>query len=88
MKVSFAGYANHPVNWAFHGITDWAESVNQSISAVELDRLHESVNRGRPFGSERWRRASAARLGLESTLRKPGRPRKIADKMRRPEKNV
>jgi putative transposase len=55
--------------------TNWTDSVNQSISPAELERLHVSVNRGRPFGTERWTRASATRLGLQSTLRSPGRPR-------------
>ena len=56
---------------------DWASSVQQSISPVELERLHTSVNRGRPYGSGRWTQASAAKLGLQSSLRNPGRPRKI-----------
>ena len=59
---------------------NWADGVNQSISAAEMDRLHISVNRGRPYGSDRWTQASAARLGLQSSLRNPGRPRKITNK--------
>jgi putative transposase len=34
------------------------------------------VQRGRPFGSEKWQKATAKRLGLESTFRPRGRPRK------------
>ena len=59
---------------------NWADGVNQSISPAELDRLHVSVNRGRPYGSDRWTQASAVRLGLQSSLRNPGRPRKIPNK--------
>ena len=59
---------------------NWADGVNQSISAAEMDRLHISVNRGRPYGSDRWTQASAVRLGLQSSLRNPGRPRKITNK--------
>jgi len=33
------------------------------------------VQRGTPFGSERWVRRSALRLDLDATLRPRGRPR-------------
>ena len=57
---------------------DWLQRVNRSLSEDELERLRTSVNRGRPYGAERWTEAAAARLGLESSLRSPGRPRKAA----------
>jgi len=41
-----------------------------------LDSLRESVNGGRPFGSEQWVAQAVRHLGLEFTLRGPGRPRK------------
>ena len=34
-----------------------------------------SVQRGRPFGEERWVRRLAKRFGMESTLRPRGRPK-------------
>jgi len=55
---------------------DWLELVNQSLTAAELEAVRLSVNRGRPFGGERWQRGAARRLGLESTFRPRGRPRK------------
>ena len=42
----------------------------------ELQRARDSVIRGRPFGTPAWVRSTAERLGLEFTLRGPGRPRK------------
>lgn len=66
------GPVTHPENWK-----RW---VNQSIPADELERLHASIQRGRPYGTDRWTRAAAARLGMESSLRGPGRPSKKAKK--------
>ena len=54
----------------------WLERVNQPLSAVDLQRLRLSVRRGRPYGEDKWTKKTARRLGLESTLRSIGRPRK------------
>ena len=56
---------------------DWLEHVNRALPTEELERLHLSLQRGRPYGSLRWTRATAGRLGLGSSLRNPGRPRKM-----------
>ena len=45
--------------------------------AVErMKALRHSVKRGCPYGDESWRDKMAHRLGLESTLRPHGRPKK------------
>jgi putative transposase len=54
----------------------WAAHVNGAEPAAELAALRRSVTRGAPFGTESWRRATAARLGLQASLRPRGRPRK------------
>lgn len=54
----------------------WLQWVNQALTAAELAALRRSVNRGTPYGSQAWSRETAQRLGLESTLRPRGRPRK------------
>ncbi len=41
---------------------------------AELAALWRCAERGTPFGDEAWVRATAVRLGLEFTLRPPGRP--------------
>jgi putative transposase len=53
----------------------WVGSVNAPMTEAELDRLRRSVARGAPFGSGPWAEETAARLGLESSLHAPGRPR-------------
>jgi putative transposase len=54
----------------------WLKRVNEPLSAGDLQRLRDSVDRGRPFGSDDWTRRTAEQLGLESTLRGRGRPKK------------
>jgi putative transposase len=55
---------------------DWLPWVNKPVSEEDLRTIRESINRGRPFGSHRWVQRTATRLGLTSTLRPRGRPRK------------
>jgi putative transposase len=54
----------------------WLEHVNEPQTEAEVERLRECSRRGRPFGDSLWMTAAARRLGLESTLRPRGRPRK------------
>jgi len=54
----------------------WIESVNQPLSAAELDQIKHSVNRGTPYGLAGWVSRVAAQLGLNASLRPRGRPRK------------
>jgi len=60
--------------------SDWLRRVNRPLSEAELAALRRSVQRGTPLGSRRWTLRMAAALGLESTLRPRGRPRKEAPK--------
>lgn len=55
---------------------DWLKWVNRAATPAELDALRRSVNRGAPFGDADWIASTANRLGLQSTLRPRGRPRK------------
>jgi putative transposase len=55
---------------------NWPALVNRPQTAAELAALRHSIVRGTPFGSERWTKRTANRLGLESTLRPRGRPKK------------
>lgn len=57
---------------------DWVAYVNAPQSEEELQALRISVNRQRPFGSSGWVERTAIELGLESSLRPKGRPRKAA----------
>jgi len=55
---------------------DWSTYVDAPQTATEIAALRRSVSRGAPFGSARWQHDAAQALGLESTLRPRGRPRK------------
>ena len=56
----------------------WTEWVNEPQTEAELEAVRQCVTRGRPFGSETWTTAVVKRLGLQSTVRPRGRPRKRA----------
>ena len=55
---------------------DWPRHVAEPQTEAELLALRRSVNRGTPYGSETWQKRAVTRLGLASTLRPRGRPRK------------
>lgn len=55
---------------------DWHSYVNRLETEAELKALRHSVQRGTPYGSDGWVSETAAEMGLESTLRPRGRPRK------------
>jgi putative transposase len=60
--------------------SDWARILNEPQPRADLATIRQAVNRGRPLGTADWQQNTAARLGLESSLRPLGRPRKSAKK--------
>ena len=69
--------AKLPVSrWPVDRPRDWIKLVNAIVDDQSLASLRESVNGGKPYGSEQWVALTARRLGLEFTLRAPGRPAK------------
>ena len=54
----------------------WVDYVNAPQTEAELFALRRSVNRGSPFGDERWCERTIDRLSLGSTIRPIGRPKK------------
>jgi putative transposase len=58
---------------------DWIEYVEQPQTDAELLSLRQSAERGTPYGNPRWQANTIAALGLESTVRPRGRPRKAAN---------
>ncbi len=62
--------------WPVDMPANWGRLVDERVEEQRLAELRVSVNRGRPFGSEAWVQRTAKRLGLMSTLRNAGRPRK------------
>jgi len=57
----------------------WVALVNEPQTEAELAAIRRSVIRGQPYGSDAWVKTTAAQLGLDSTLRSRGRPRKTRD---------
>jgi putative transposase len=56
--------------------SDWLAQVNAPQTVEELAGLRASVNRQRPYGDDAWVESATVALGLESSLRRRGRPRK------------
>ncbi len=68
------------VPWWSAGPLPWPEGwlghVNGAETEAELAALRRSVARGAPLGDESWQAQTAVALGLESALRRQGRPNK------------
>jgi len=54
----------------------WSDHVDRVQTEAELESLRRSVQRGVPYGNRWWTASTAEDLGLQSTLRARGRPRK------------
>jgi putative transposase len=65
-------------DWPLSVPRAWADLVNQPQTEGELEAIRRSLMRGQPYGGENWVSKTAWQLGLESTLRLRGRPRKTA----------
>ena len=64
----------HP--WPINRPRNWPAIVNRPLKEADTRRVRDSLERGRPLGSDRWTRKMAQRLGLQYTLNPRGRPRK------------
>jgi putative transposase len=62
-------------DWPLALPKSWVQYVNQPQTEAELAALRRSVQRGQPYGDDRWVRRTAQRLGLQSPLRPRGRPK-------------
>jgi putative transposase len=62
--------------WPVAAPPNWWAWVNEALTDTELAATRCSVTRGRPFGSGGWVEGVVGRLGLRSTTRPRGRPRK------------
>jgi putative transposase len=66
-------------NWPMPVPGDWTARVNRPQTAKEVEAVRLSVVRGQPFGDPVWQQRTARTLGLESTFRLRGRPRKMPE---------
>ncbi|MEE9296321.1 MAG: transposase [Phycisphaerae bacterium] len=62
--------------WPVDRPRNWLAGVNRAMGEEALRCVRQSVTRGVPLGDETWKARVANRLGLDSTLRPRGRPRK------------
>ena len=62
--------------WPMRRPRGWLDFVHQPQTEAEVAAVRKCIIRGTPFGDEKWVKSSARRLGLNSTLRPRGRPRK------------
>lgn len=62
--------------WPIEIPDDYLAFVNEPMGEEEEESIRHSVNRGRPFGSERFQSAMIGKYKLEATVRKRGRQSK------------
>ena len=62
--------------WPVDRPRTWLADVNRAIDEETSQRVQQSLLRGVPLGDAAWISRIAKRLGLDSTLRPRGRPRK------------
>jgi putative transposase len=62
--------------WPLAEPKEWVKLVNQPQTENEVWAIRRCIQRGSPFGSDDWALQTAASLGLDSTLRPRGRPRR------------
>lgn len=63
--------------WPLARKASWVDHVNAPQTEAELVAVRRSVQRGSPLGDEAWSQRTVRRLGLESTIRPRGRPKKL-----------
>lgn len=61
-------------DWPIQRPDGWLELVNRPETYSELVALRKSVFKGAPFGDAGWQKQIAKALGIESSLKSPGRP--------------
>ena len=62
--------------WPVRRPSDWRSWVNEPQTLAEEAAIRHSVLKGKPYGGASWQQSITARLGLESSLRGTGRPKK------------
>lgn len=55
---------------------NWLDWVNRPLNEQERKAMEVCISRGQPFGEDDWKSKTAKKLGIESSIRPRGRPRK------------
>jgi len=66
--------------WPVARPSTWLKDVNRAMEDETIQPVRHSVTRGLPLGNDPWITRIATRLGLHTTLRPRGRPRKNPEK--------
>ena len=56
---------------------NYLQSVNQLLNEDMVEQVRYSVNKGKPYGGERWTEKMVDQFKLGHTLRGAGRPKKL-----------
>ena len=62
-------------DWPLPQPSSWTEYVNLPQTEAEVEAIRRCLRRGSPYGNAVWIEQTADQLGLQSTLRRRGRPR-------------
>ncbi len=62
--------------WPVDPPANYLRWLEQPQTQKELESLRLSVTKGKPFGDEKWQKSTTKRLGLQSSYREAGRPKK------------
>ena len=62
--------------WPVSRPRNWLALLNEPQTELDEQRIAESIKRNRPLGEAEWVAKVVKRLGLEHTIRRPGRPAK------------
>lgn len=62
--------------WPIPPAKNYLKLVNKIQPKDEVDNIRQSMIKNRPLGNIQWIQATAKELGLQSSLRGPGRPKK------------
>ena len=63
--------------WPIPRRPNWVDWVAKLLSAREQEHIQRSIRRGTPYGQDDWVKSTAKKMGLESTLRRQGRPKTL-----------
>lgn len=60
--------------WPVDRPGNWSDDVNRPMDEEALKSVRRSVSKGLPLGMPDWQAKTAGRLGLQTTVRRRGRP--------------
>jgi len=62
--------------WPVDEPADWTHWISRPLKEEQTTAIRIALERGRPLGEPRWTEQTAARLRLDHTLRREGRPKR------------